>query len=108
MANSSSEEWVASGSESDEDEDQIEEEDIRSQISDDVEIDIQSVNEKDNAMINLRRNMDGPEWRKPTGCQPVLIPFTKPSGVNPNVSELLRGKEPIAIFLALIDDNIFK
>lgn len=47
------------------------------------------------------------KWGPPAGNQPVFPPFTKPSGVDIHLAELLHDKEPADFFASLIDDNIF-
>ncbi|XP_071051342.1 piggyBac transposable element-derived protein 4-like [Onthophagus taurus] len=63
---------------------------------------------QDDRTPNALRNIDGPEWKAPQGNQPVLIPFTKESGVNKNLSELLIVEEPLGFYSALVYDGIFQ
>ncbi|XP_050315667.1 clumping factor A-like [Anthonomus grandis grandis] len=47
-------------------------------------------------------------WRFPTSKQPVLLPFTKQTGTEPHLAELLCEELLEMFFFSLVDDPIFQ
>ncbi|CAH1980597.1 unnamed protein product [Acanthoscelides obtectus] len=62
----------------------------------------------DNLAGNAGAASDNMIWSIPTGRQPVLLNFTKQTGTEPHLAELLR-EEPLEMFyFLLINDSIFQ